>query len=117
MDHYEIAAAMARSLGITVRYEPISIGTFTEALTAKGLDAHKVQHLGSIAADYRNGVFAGTNNLVEVIGGAIPMTVESFARANRDAFGKDGIIAISAPADRPHSELSSPGQAFLPCRP
>jgi NAD(P)H dehydrogenase (quinone) len=98
MNHHEIATAMSRSLGIAVRYEPISIAAFTEALTAKGLDPHKVQHLGHIAADYRNGVFAGTSNLVEVIGGQVPMTVESFVCTKRDAFGKDGTNAISAPA-------------------
>ena len=97
MSHHEIAAAMSRSLGIAVRYEPISIEEFTQALTVKGLDPHTVQHLGHIADDYRNGVFAGTSNLVEVISGHPPMTVEDFARANRDAFSTDGVNAVPPP--------------------
>jgi NAD(P)H dehydrogenase (quinone) len=94
MNHHEIAAALSRALGITVRYEPVSIEAFTAALTAKGLDPHLVQHLGRIAVDYRNGVFAGTSNLVEAISGRAPATVADFARANRDAFSADGIYAM-----------------------
>ena len=56
-----------------------------------------MHHLGHIAADYRNGVFAGTSNLVKVINGELPMTVESLVHTKREAFSKDRINAISAP--------------------
>ncbi|MET7395002.1 NmrA family NAD(P)-binding protein [Dactylosporangium sp. NPDC005572] len=96
MNHHEIAAAMSRSLGIPVRYEPISVETFTAALTAMGANPYLVQHLGHIAVDYRNGVFAGTNNLVEVVGGQAPTGIERFVAARPEAFSTSGVNAIPA---------------------
>src|SRR6266705_2210127 len=100
MNHYEIADAISQTLGIPVRYEPLEVATFAEGLKAKGLSSHLVQHLSNVAVDYQNGIFAGTNNLVEVIGNRTPMTVEDYVNANKVAFAKDGFHAItSTPAD------------------
>jgi NAD(P)H dehydrogenase (quinone) len=96
MNHYEIADAISRTLGIPVRYEPLDVATFAEALKAKGATSHLVQHVSNIAVDYQNGIFAGTNNLVEVIGDREPMTVEDYVNANKEAFTKDGRWAISS---------------------
>ena len=52
-----------------------------------------VQHLSSVAQDYRNGIFSGANNLIEVVTGTPAMTVEEFARANRVAFERPGLVA------------------------
>ena len=43
-----------------------------------------------MAQDYRDGIFAGTNNLVEVITGTPALTVEQFAAASRDALASAG---------------------------
>jgi hypothetical protein len=48
-----------------------------------------------VAQDYRDGVFAGVNNLVEVIGGAKPITVEDYVAAARSQFDTDGHFAIT----------------------
>ena len=40
--------------------------------------------------DYRDGIFSGMNNFVELIGGTKPMTVEDFVAANRSHFVTDG---------------------------
>jgi len=96
MNHYEIADAISQTLGIPVRYEPLEVATFAEGLKAKGLSSHLVQHLSNVAVDYQNGIFAGTNNLVEVIGNRTPMTVEDYVNANKVAFAKDGIHAITS---------------------
>jgi NAD(P)H dehydrogenase (quinone) len=96
MNHYEIADAISQTLGIPVRYEPLEVATFAEGLKAKGLSSHLVQHLSNVAVDYQNGIFAGTNNLVEVIGNRTPMTVEDYANANKVAFAKDGFHAITS---------------------
>jgi NAD(P)H dehydrogenase (quinone) len=53
-----------------------------------------VQHLSHVAQEYRDGIFAGTNNLVEVIGGSKPMTVEDYVAATRDEFNHDGRHAL-----------------------
>ena len=90
LNHHEIAGIMAATLGIPVRYEPISVEEFSEAMTARGLPAHLVQHLGNVAVDYRNGVFAGTNDVVERVGGRTPQSVEQFVLAQKDTFTTSG---------------------------
>jgi hypothetical protein len=63
-------------------------------MTARGATPFPVQHLSHVAQDYRDGVFAGTNNLVEVIGGSKPRTVEDYVPATRDEFNHDGRSAL-----------------------
>ena len=43
MNHYEIAAAVSRALGIPVRYEPISIDEFAAGLAAQGRSPHLIR--------------------------------------------------------------------------
>ncbi len=86
----EIAAKVQHTLGIPVRYEPIDIPTFAADLTASGASAHFLQHMSNVAQDYRDGVFAGVNNLVEVIGGVKPITVEDYVAATRSQFDTSG---------------------------
>jgi hypothetical protein len=43
-----------------------------------------------VAQDYRDGIFAGADNLVEVITGTPALTVEQFTAANRAAFAGTG---------------------------
>jgi NAD(P)H dehydrogenase (quinone) len=94
LDHYQIAQKVGQTLGIPARYEPVNIPTFAAALTAQGATPSLVQHLSSVAQDYQDGIFAGTNNLVEVIGGSKPMTVEDYVSATRDEFNGDGHYAL-----------------------
>jgi uncharacterized protein YbjT (DUF2867 family) len=94
MDQYEIAEAISTALGIPVRYEPIEITEFSEGLTAKGFPAHLVQHLSNVVQDYRDGIFAGTNDFVETIGGRTPMTVGEYVDGHREAFSHDGPYSI-----------------------
>jgi NAD(P)H dehydrogenase (quinone) len=95
LNHHDIAAQVQDTLAIPVRYEPIDIRTFAAGLTAASASAHLVQHLSNVAQDYRDGIFAGTNNLVEVIGGAKPMTVEDYVAATRAEFDTDGRLGIT----------------------
>jgi NAD(P)H dehydrogenase (quinone) len=43
------------------------------------------QHFEEIARDHQNGVFAGTNDLVQKIGGKRPMGLPEFLQANKTA--------------------------------
>lgn len=95
LNHHEIAEIMARTLGIPVRYEPITVEEFTASMTARGLPAHLIQHLGNVAIDYRNGVFAGTDDVVEKVGGQTPLSVEQFVLANKDSFAGNGPYFVS----------------------
>jgi NAD(P)H dehydrogenase (quinone) len=90
LDHHGIADRIADALGIPVRYEPVAIPTFAAALSAQGRTDFFVQHISSVAQDYQDGIFAGENNLVEVISGHKPMTVADYVNANRAVFEHDG---------------------------
>jgi hypothetical protein len=48
-----------------------------------------------VTQDYRDGVFSGMNNLVELIGGSKPMTVEERVAATRARFDTDGPFGIT----------------------
>jgi NAD(P)H dehydrogenase (quinone) len=95
LDWYQIAAKAQDALGIPIRYEPIEIPTFAAGVTAAGGDAHIVQHLSNVAQDYRDGVFSGINNLIEVIGGSKPITVEEHVAATRATFDTSGPFGIT----------------------
>lgn len=87
MNHYEIADAIARATGRPVRYEPQDIEAWATDLQAHGGSPFLAQHLSNVAVDYRNGIFSGTNDIVERVGGKKPMTIDDFVAANRSAFG------------------------------
>ena len=91
LDHYGIADRIADTLGIPVRYEPVEIPTFAATLTAEGRTDFFVQHISSVAQDYQDGIFAGENNLVEVISGRKPMTVADYVNANRAVFDQPSL--------------------------
>jgi NAD(P)H dehydrogenase (quinone) len=95
LDWYAIAAKVQDALGIPIRYEPIEIATFAAGIAAAGGVPHFVQHLSNVAQDYRDGVFSGINNLIEVIGGSKPMTVEQHVEATRATFDTSGPFGIT----------------------
>jgi NAD(P)H dehydrogenase (quinone) len=96
-NHHEIAKAMSGALGIPVHYEPISVEEFAKAMRERGLDEHLVQHLSNVAVDYQNGVFAGTNDVVEKLGGQPPLSVERYVRENISAFETSGPRFVPVP--------------------
>jgi hypothetical protein len=65
---------------------PIEIDQFRSALEQRGLNPHLIQHLTNVAVDYRNGIFAGTNNVVRTLTGVQPLTVEAFIERNKQYF-------------------------------
>jgi uncharacterized protein YbjT (DUF2867 family) len=89
-DHQGITREMTAALGVPVRYEPVEIAEFAEALRAQGHGEFLIQHLTNVAQDYRDGVFAGTNDVVESLTGAPATTVQAFTAANRAAFDDPG---------------------------
>ena len=105
-----IADVLSRVLGIEVQYKQVSIETMLQMMasggqkppaehTARALygefeqapdrragDSFVIQHLREVAIDHQNGVFAGTNDLVETIGGRPATTLEAFIDKHRAAF-------------------------------
>ena len=86
MTYHQIADEMARVLQLPIRYEPVSDEAFSDFLRGRGMSAHIIQHLSSVAVDYRNGVFAGTNDVVERVGGAPATTVATFIADHRAVY-------------------------------
>lgn len=96
-DHHDIAEAMSTVLGHPVHYEPISVEEFAASMLARGSAEHLVQHLSNVAVDYQHGVFAGTNDIVEKVGGRAPRSVEQFVEENRASFATSGPRFVPAP--------------------
>ena len=86
LDHYEIAEKLSATLGRPFRYEPPSIPQFVTEMQRSGLSTRFVQHIASVAQDYQDGIFAGTNDIIETITGKPPLTVEEFVARNRAKF-------------------------------
>jgi len=86
LDHHQIAAAMSRALGRQVTYVPIELDQFRSELEQRGMGPHFVQHLINVAIDYRNGIFAGTNDTVRALTGVEPLTVEAFVERNEQYY-------------------------------
>ena len=105
----EIAQVLSRVLKTDVQYKQVSIGTMLQLMASGGQkppaghnartlygafestseprgDSFVIQHLREVAIDHQNGIFAGTNDRVEKIGGRPPMTLEEFVNKNRAAF-------------------------------
>lgn len=82
----EIAEILTRTLGKEIRYKQIPPEEWISDITGGKEIPFLAQHLGGIASDQENGMMAGTDDLVEKIGGKRPMTVAEFAEKHRQAF-------------------------------
>jgi uncharacterized protein YbjT (DUF2867 family) len=87
----QTAQLLSRVLGKPVQYKQVAFDEFSKALQASGKNAGRdnsflFQHLREVAIDHQNGVFEGTNDLVEKLGGRPPMTLEAFIEKHRAAF-------------------------------
>jgi NAD(P)H dehydrogenase (quinone) len=105
-----IADVLSRVLGKEVQYKQVSFETMLQMMASGGQkppaghnaralygefeqepdrrpgDSFAMQHLREVAIDHQNGVFAGTNDLVEAIGGRPATTLEAFIDKHRAAF-------------------------------
>jgi len=86
----EIAAEIGKVVGKPVAYEQIDAWELKKlsgnAYTGRTAPSDTLwQHFEEIAKDHQNGVFAGTNDLVQKIGGKRPMGLPEFLQANKTA--------------------------------
>ncbi len=87
MNHAEIAAAMSEVLGARIDYAPISIDEFRHKMeNVYKFPPFLVQHLVEVAQHYREGIFQGTNDVVEKITGTPALSVPAFIEQHRAAF-------------------------------
>ena len=81
----EIAEIVSQTLGHEVRYEQISGEQWVRNLYGNDIPFLS-QHLDAATSEHRDGIFAGTNDVVERIAGRRPMTVAEFVEKHRAAF-------------------------------
>jgi NAD(P)H dehydrogenase (quinone) len=87
MNHTEIAAAMSEVLGTKIEYTPISIEEFKQKIEQPFKSRpFFVQHILEVAQNYREGIFAGTNDVVEKITGTPAQSVQAFIEKHRQVF-------------------------------
>ncbi|WER48840.1 NmrA family NAD(P)-binding protein [Cupriavidus sp. WKF15] len=87
MNHTEIAAAMSEVLGAKIEYAPTSIEAFKQKMEQLyKFPPFLVQHLVEVAQHYREGVFQGTNDVIEKITGTPALSVPAFIEKYRSAF-------------------------------
>ena len=103
----EVTAVAGRALGREIGYQQVPFAVLFDALTARrgsvarndassayaesnrpdgSGESYLGQHLREAATDLENGLFGGTNNIVERITGRAPMTVEEFVLTHQEAF-------------------------------
>ena len=87
LNHHEIAERLTKALGRPFVYKPLTIPEFQARMEKSGRIPRFVQHIVSVAQDYQDGIFAGTNSVVEDLTGRKPLSVEQFADINRARFG------------------------------
>jgi NAD(P)H dehydrogenase (quinone) len=87
MNHTEIATAMSDVLGAKIEYAPTSIEMFKQKMEQLyKFPPFLVQHLVEVAQNYREGIFAGTNDVVEKITGTPALSISAFIEKHRKAF-------------------------------
>ncbi|MDV2119483.1 NmrA family NAD(P)-binding protein [Burkholderia pseudomallei] len=87
MNHTEIAEAMSEVLEARIEYAPTSIEEFQIKMeNLYKFPSFLTQHLVEVAQNYRDGVFAGTNDVIEKITGKPPLSVQQFVSQNRAVF-------------------------------
>lgn len=86
MNHHEIAALVGKVLGKQISYTSQPIPDFRAQLENQHAPQHLVQHLCEVAQDYQDGIFAGTNDIIERVTGRPPLTVPEFVELHRAEF-------------------------------
>lgn len=107
MTHEEISKVIAKVIGKPIQFKTIPFNDFWNLLataqdpnstltiantlygafrTADPHDTYIAQHLRNVAVDHDNGVFEGTNDIVERVGGKPATSVETFVLKNKSAF-------------------------------
>lgn len=92
LDHYQIAEKLSTTLGRPFRYEPVSIPEFVTIMRQGGISPRGIQHIASVAQDYQDGIFSGTNDVVERITGKPPLTLEEYVERNRANFADQRVF-------------------------
>ena len=86
LTQYEVADILTQVLGRKITYVPMEIEPFKQVLKDMGFTPHFIQHISAVAQDCRDGVFSGTNDLVEKLTGQKPMQMLDYILKNKALF-------------------------------
>jgi NAD(P)H dehydrogenase (quinone) len=106
--YQETAQLLSRVLGKDVNYKQVDFEKYLQIVKSGGQkpgsgassrnlygelerkpgsgDSFFIQHIKEVVIDHQNGIFEGTNDLVEKLGGRPPTTLEEFIEKHRAAF-------------------------------
>ena len=87
LSQYDIAEILSGVLGRKITYVPMEIEAFQPVLRDMGFTPHFIQHISAVAQDCRDGLFSGTNDLVEKLTGRQPMPIIDYIIKNKALFG------------------------------
>ncbi len=85
LSQFEIAEILSGIVGRKITYVPMEIEAFRPVLQAMGFTPYFIQHISAVAQDCRDGLFSGTNDLVEKLTGRPPMPIERLHRQKQGA--------------------------------
>lgn len=87
MDHHGIADEISKVIDRKIVYSPSTLDEYRTHLQKYDLPEFAIQHFIEVAIDYQNGVFRGTDGVIEQVTGKAPQTVAEFVQAHRQIFG------------------------------
>ena len=80
------AQEYSRALGRTITYQDISLEPWRDGLLERGLPAHLVNHLATMADLHRAGRYDRMSDDVLTLTGQAPLTMQEFVRKNAASF-------------------------------
>jgi uncharacterized protein YbjT (DUF2867 family) len=83
--HY-YAQEYSKALGRAITYQDTPVGPWRDALLARGLPAHLVHHLATMADLHRDGRYDRMSDDVLTLTGQRPLSVQEYVRKNAAAF-------------------------------
>jgi len=86
LTQYEVADILTQVLGRKITYVPVEIEAFSEIWKEMGYSPYIRQHISAVAQDCRDGVFSGTNDLVEKLTGQKPLQLVDYITKHKAAF-------------------------------
>jgi uncharacterized protein YbjT (DUF2867 family) len=86
LTQFEVAGILSEVLGRKITYVPMEIEAFKGVLKDMGRTPHFIQHVSAVAQDCRDGIFSGTNDLVEKLTGQKPLQMVDYIVKNKALF-------------------------------
>jgi NAD(P)H dehydrogenase (quinone) len=86
LTQYDVADILTQVLGRKITYAAVEIDAFMEIWKKTGFSPYNHQHIAAVAQDCRDGVFSGTNDLVETLTGQKPLGMMDYIVKNKAIF-------------------------------